>query len=150
MVHHRVIKVMCHGEGQHQDQGLQYITYVCWLQQPSPTNNTNTHKQMVLQYLYWIYSKNRFTETLTAEVSIFYVNIDNRKHRWYGQLITCTHSYMCLHHKNTNIKMKRCSMVPLFFMLFVMWENWIFSWMKKNEIPLKININYANNHLKTK
>lgn len=31
VVHHGVIKVMCHRERQHQDQGLQYITYMCWL-----------------------------------------------------------------------------------------------------------------------
>lgn len=42
MVHHGVIEVMCHGEGQHQDQGLQYITHVCWLQQPSPADDTHT------------------------------------------------------------------------------------------------------------
>lgn len=32
VVHHGVIEVMRHGEGQHQDQGLQHVTHMCWLQ----------------------------------------------------------------------------------------------------------------------
>lgn len=44
VVHHGVIEVMRHGERQQQDQGLQYVTHVCWLQQPRPTEHKHTHK----------------------------------------------------------------------------------------------------------
>lgn len=40
VVHHGVIQVMCHGEGQQQDQGLQDVAHVRWLQQPRPTEHT--------------------------------------------------------------------------------------------------------------
>lgn len=39
MVHHGIIHVMHHGETQHQDQSLQNITHLCWLQQTGPTEN---------------------------------------------------------------------------------------------------------------
>lgn len=38
VVHHGVIEVMRHGEGQQQDQGLQYVTHMRWLQQLRPTD----------------------------------------------------------------------------------------------------------------
>lgn len=44
VVHHGVIEVMRHGERQQQDQGLQYVTHMRWLQQPRPTEHKHTHK----------------------------------------------------------------------------------------------------------
>lgn len=46
--------------------------------------------------------------------------------------------------------MKKCSMVMLFLMLCLLCEKTEYSTEKKKKIPLKINKNYANNHLKTK
>lgn len=48
VVHHGVIDVMHHGEAQHQDQTLQHVTHLRWLQQPRPTDtHIHTHTQLM-------------------------------------------------------------------------------------------------------
>lgn len=44
VVHHGVVQVMRHGEGQQQDQGLQDVAHMRWLQQPRPTEHTRTER----------------------------------------------------------------------------------------------------------
>lgn len=57
VVHHGVVDVMGHGEAQHQDQALQHITHLCWLQQSCPAarteNKTPTLRCVGLQCTCW-------------------------------------------------------------------------------------------------